>query len=172
MTLGLTKGGNLHLIIMLNLNQSQDWIFRVLLVTCTCKVLRNMLSRICLSIGRHFKSSFDALKKLTQTYPLFQWAMARARESGPRWWVSMTMFRTCFCILTRSSRSFPSCLCSCLDIPWYIDPTAWSNFYILTGMCKHLGKCHKQLHRYLPHLIRVLHSIIKDNWILLVECLL
>jgi len=45
------------------LDQSKDWIICVSLETCTCIVWRNILSRICRSIGRHFKCSINTLIK-------------------------------------------------------------------------------------------------------------
>jgi len=39
--------------------QSEDWIFCVSLATRTCNGWRNVLSRNCRTIGRHFKRSVD-----------------------------------------------------------------------------------------------------------------
>jgi len=44
-----------------HLSQSEDWIFCVSMVTCTCDVSYNTLSCICRSIKRHFKRSVDTL---------------------------------------------------------------------------------------------------------------
>ena len=44
-----------------HLGQSENWIFCVPLVTPTWNVWRNVLSRICRSIRRHFKHSVDTL---------------------------------------------------------------------------------------------------------------
>ena len=48
-------GGELHNVI------TEGWIFCVSLATRTCNVWLNKLSRICWSIKRHFKRSFNTL---------------------------------------------------------------------------------------------------------------
>jgi len=44
-----------------HLGQSEEWIVCVLSAMHTCHIRRNMLSRICWSIGLHFKHSVDKL---------------------------------------------------------------------------------------------------------------
>jgi len=62
MAFSLTKGRKLcNIITHLILAKSEDWIFYVLLATCTCNIWRYMLSRIGRAIRCQFKPSIDTL---------------------------------------------------------------------------------------------------------------